>query len=307
MVQNIIGSHYLKFLEVMNNILFDINNLKCQYPNAKYPALIIDSLKIYNSSITFFIGASGVGKSTVLETLGLMNNTFINQNDSVFNFHDPKNCNIPTIDLRNIWSKNENEIAEFRKQHLSFIFQTTNLFPTLSAYENVILTMVLQGKTKEEAIKTTRDIFSKIFSAGEIKNDKKITELSGGQRQRLAFARAVAVNYSVLFADEPTGNLDFANAHTLMKMLFSNVKNENKSAIIVSHDIFSAANFADKIVLIDKKYNDNDKYNYGYISDESCYIKDEKSIWYSNAGKSYSITEMNSYLNSKIEGQVANG
>lgn len=291
----------------MNNTLYQINNLTCQYPNAKYPALVIDSLAINNSSITFFIGASGVGKSTVLETLGLMNNTFINHNNSVFNFHDPKNISNPTIDLRNIWSKNENEIAEFRKQHLSFIFQTTNLFPTLSAYENVILTMVLQGKTKEEAIKTTKTIFKTIFN-NELKENRKITELSGGQRQRLAFARAIGVDYSVLFADEPTGNLDFANAHKLMALLVKNIDVKNKkSAIVVSHDIYMAANFADKIVLIEKKYDDEKKYNYGLISENQNYYRTE-STWYSNNGiKSYSLIEMVSHLNAKLKEQTTNG
>ena len=209
--------------------------------------------------------------------------------------------------MKGIWSKNEDEIAKFRKQHLSFIFQTTNLFPTLSAYENVILTMVLQGKAKDEAIKDTKVIFKTIFK-NELKENRKITELSGGQRQRLAFARAIGVDYSVIFADEPTGNLDFANAHKLMALLVENIDIKNKkSAIVVSHDIYMAANFADKIVLIEKKYNDEKKYNYGYITESQNYYR-KGSTWYSNDGsENFSFVEMVSHLNIKLKEQSVNG
>jgi len=166
---------------------------------------------------------------------------------------------------------------------------------------------VLQGKTKEEAIKTTKTIFKTIFN-NELKENRKITELSGGQRQRLAFARAIGVDYSVLFADEPTGNLDFANAHKLMALLVENIDVKNKkSAIVVSHDIYMAANFADKIVLIEKKYDDEKKYNYGLISENQNYYRKE-STWYSNDGiRSYSLIEMVSHLNAKLKEQTTNG
>ena len=286
----------------MSSNLFEIENLSCKYSSSFYPVLEINELNIPSSAITFFIGASGVGKSTVLETLGLMNNTLASNGNSKFNF----NALNDTFDLLDIWAKREGEIAEFRKKHLSFIFQTTNLFSTLSAYENVILTMLLQGKSKNDAVKITKNIFENIF-INELKKDKKITELSGGQRQRLAFARAIAVDYTVLFADEPTGNLDFANAHKLMELLVENIdKKNNKSAIIVSHDIYMAANFADKIVLIDKKYNEKDKYTYGSISEKNNYIKHD-SIWHSSNGAKYSLIEMVSHLNSKLKEQVING
>jgi len=254
----------------MSNI-YQIRNLHCKYKQGKNPVLVIDELNIKEGKIVFFIGASGVGKSTILETLGLMNNTISKQEKTEFNFKQENE----TIDLLSIWNKGENSLSAFRRKHLSFIFQNTNLFGNLTMYQNANITQVLQGKTEIEAIRNSTKFFKNILSdiVGNTAGDRKITEMSGGQRQRLAFTRAISTNYSVLFADEPTGNLDYANAHNLMKILAENIRINNKTSVIVSHDIALALEFADEIVLIDKRKSSDNTYQFGLISNESTFVK----------------------------------
>jgi len=277
----------------MNKEIYHIKNLKCQYKTSPFPVLEIDELKIQEKSIVFFIGSSGVGKSTILETLGLMNNTIDNNvQDTIFNF----SLNGYNENLMTFWKKKERDIAKFRKKHLSFIFQSTNLFTTLSTYDNTIITSLLQGKSKAEAHQSAKEIFSKIFP--ELKEDKNVTELSGGQRQRIAFARAIVAEYSILFADEPTGNLDYGTADLLMNELINIIRKNNKTAIIVSHDINLAIKYADKIVLIEKKINDysDRKFNYGKISENSVYHKHSEKKWINNQNNLFEDKEMLSYL-----------
>ena len=237
-----------------------------------------------------------MGKSTILETLVLMNNTISKQEKTEFNFNQGNE----TTDLLSIWNFGENSLSAFRRKHLSFIFQNTNLFGNLTMYENAIITQVLQGKTEIEAIRNTTKIFKNILSdiVGNSNGDRKITEMSGGQRQRLAFTRAISTNYSILFADEPTGNLDYANAHNLMKILAENIKLNNKTSVIVSHDISLAIEFADEIVLIDKRRSSDNKYQYGFISKETIYVKN--GLTWLNMGVEIDSLDLLNLLKNKI-------
>lgn len=278
----------------MNNV-FKIRNLKCKYASNEKPVLEIDSLDINEGSSTFFIGPSGVGKSTVLETLGLMNNTVYQpkENNTTFDFKVNDALDVSMLEL---WGLKESEIADFRNEHLSFIFQNTNLFNTLSAFDNIAITSILQGKSKKEADILTKDVVAKIL--GDVTADKPIYELSGGQRQRIAFARAIVSDYTVLFADEPTGNLDKGNAKRLMNILHN--ETETKTKIIVTHDINLTLDFASQIVLIDRIKRKGKEDFFGQVNAETIFKKNpQDGKWY-NASNSYSNTELIKLLDYKL-------
>lgn len=264
---------------------YKIKNLLCQYKSGKNPVLFVDDLEINKGDIVFFLGASGVGKSTILETLGLMNNTIYPQSNTVFDF---LGCS-PNENMMKIWNKKESYLSNFRKKHFSFIFQSTNLFANLNAEDNALLTPILQSLKKIEAKNKVRKIFKTIFTKEweEILDDKNIREMSGGQRQRLAFVRAIASDFTILLADEPTGNLDFANANKLIRHLIDSVKKRGTTSLIVSHDIELAVDNADKIVYIDKienkeSNNKKDHHHYGLINGENTYSR-EGDGWVNHA------------------------
>lgn len=256
----------------MENI-FEIQNLKCSYrktgeihPNDM--VLEIDSLQIPKGKVVFFVGPSGVGKSTILETLGFMNKTIVSVD--TFNY-----CG---QDVKNVWEWDDNKISDFRNSEFSFVFQQCNLMDNFTAYENVMATALIQGMNWNEARKKTHHVLELMeLPANE---DRPIYEYSGGQRQRLAFARAILPTFNVIFGDEPTGNLDPKTAENLMEVLTSVVRKENASAIIVSHDMHLAVDYADMIVQIQRVPIDGEKEKHkGLINASSFYEKQENKQW----------------------------
>lgn len=244
--------------------LYKIQNLECAYKNSN-TVLKIDELIIPSKKITVLLGVSGSGKSTILETLGLMNNTIKSGNIS---FHP--NNGAGNIELKSVWSQKTEHLSQIRNNYFSFIFQNTNLMPNFTALENVCITQMIQGKTYAEAMDRANSMMKKV-GLSMIDSNKKVQELSGGQQQRLAFVRAITPNFSVLFGDEPTGNLDELNSSELMKIIRDEIKHEDKSAIIVSHNINLAIEYADCIIVIDKP----DGKEYGEITSKSVFLKDE--------------------------------
>jgi ABC-type lipoprotein export system ATPase subunit len=193
------------------------------------------------------LGASGAGKSTILETLGLMNKTFVNGSHIVFN--DDNGQEFPFDGMWN--KKNGKDLEIIRNKHFSFIFQETNLMQNFTAYENVCLSQMLQGTSLSEATAQASDQMNNI-GLSEIDHAKKANELSGGQKQRLAFVRAITPKYTVLFGDEPTGNLDEKTSEDLLSILKDDVINKGVSVIIVTHNIKLSVRFADLIMVITK-------------------------------------------------------
>ena len=164
---------------------------------------------------------------------------------------------------------------------------------------------MLQGNDEISSKNIIRPIFKNIFPS-EFKgllNNRKISEMSGGQRQRLAFVRAIAGDFSVMLADEPTGNLDWFNANNLMSKLIENIKTKSSSAIIVTHDIDLAVRHANKIVLMEKKssVNNEEKLSFGLVSRESTFTKNESDQWKSlNAKSQMKDSDFISYLKKRI-------
>ena len=228
----------------MTNHVFEIKNVACAYSDGRI-VLKIKELNIPRGGITILLGISGSGKSTLLETLGLMTNTLVIGSEIKFNAPFEK------YEFHHVWEQKEKYIASVRNRYFSFIFQNTNLMPGFTAYENVVVTQLLQGKSMKESLEKVKR-YMQIMGLEEVGPEKKAQELAGGQKQRLAFVRAITPDFDVLFADEPTGNLDRKNARELMQQLKNQVTEQNKTAVIVTHDILLAEEFADQIVVISK-------------------------------------------------------
>jgi len=279
----------------MSNNLYEVQKLHCKYESTNYIALEVDELSIQEGSIVFIVGPSGVGKSTILETLGVMNNTIVPSNDTKLKFHTKGTSE----DFLKLWHRKEKMIADFRKQYMSFIFQNTNLFTSLSVYENIMLPALFQGTNYNDTVQKAKEILNSI--AKDLKKDKKIAEISEGERQRVAFARAMTTQFSVLFADEPTGNLDAANAENLMTHLQAHLKEHNQTAVIVTHEMEQALKYADKIVFISKRKFENSDKTYGYIGNDMTYHRNEKSLQNgSSDGKEWSEEDLLTYLKQEL-------
>lgn len=244
--------------------IFSIRNLSCSYSRKiEEQVLRIENLDIPKGKIIFLLGASGSGKSTLLETLGLMNNT-IAQGDIDFNTSDK-------ISLPALWATNDqSQLSEVRKKHFSFIFQNTNLMENFTAYENVCLSrMIKEDSTQEAVLDSAKALMNKVkLPENEVGLSSLAVNLSGGQRQRVAFVRALNAGFTVLFGDEPTGNLDEANANELFEVIRGSIS-ENLTAIIVSHDINLAVKHADQIVVITK----NTEKGYGESLPQNIFYK----------------------------------
>ncbi len=282
--------------------LFEIEKLSCSYEKPYREGLSkivldIQHLVIPRGKKVFIVGESGIGKSTILETLGLMNDTLVPKSETRFLFYE---ANGNVTNLVDLWKKTDRELSEFRLKHFSFIFQSTNLMRNFTAYENIALTCMLQGYSVKEANRRARTILTEL-GIGHIDEQRMTQELSGGQQQRLAFARAILPDFTVLFGDEPTGNLDSDNAVRAMHLLSNKLSQlKESSAVIVSHDMQLATTFADVIVKIRREsrpsssVNDEEIY-WGVIDQKSLFTLTENGCW-SNGEESYATTDFEVYL-----------
>lgn len=282
--------------------LFEIANLRCSYDKnyqegVSKVILEIHDLVIPKGKKVFIVGESGIGKSTILETLGMMNNTIVADKDTKFLFYETDD---KPVDMATMWKHDDSELSAFRLRHFSFIFQSTNLMRNFTAYENIAIIRMLQGYTREQSFERTSTILQELGL--EHINEERLThELSGGQQQRLAFARALLPDFTVLFGDEPTGNLDSDNAVKAMELLSNKLSVlNNSSAIIVSHDMHLATTFADVIIKIRKEsrpvasVKDEVSY-YGVIDQNSIFTADENGVW-SNGVENYPAADFELYL-----------
>ena len=191
------------------------------------------NLDFYENKFTAIMGQSGSGKSTLLHCLAGLDKV---TSGSIF---------IKGTDLGNL---NDKELTKMRRDSFGFVFQAFNLIPTLTAEENITLPSSIAGKKPDE------DWINQIVNAVDIGDrlNHRPNELSGGQQQRVAAARAMATKPEVIFADEPSGNLDQKNAKEFFKLLF-NLKSKNRIIIYATHNRYFA-NLADcRLQLINGK------------------------------------------------------
>jgi lipoprotein-releasing system ATP-binding protein len=205
----------------MADIILKTSNLnKTYFGKVNTPVLFDINIEIARGSFTALIGPSGSGKSTLLNCLGLL---------------DPQTSGEIVFDGRSIVSQNVNELADFRNANIGFIFQFHYLLPEFTAYENILLPCwIRKGKPAPELEKDVLRIMERI-GVEKLKN-KYISELSGGQQQRVAIARALINKPKLVFADEPTGNLDRENGFAVLELMAELNRENNVSMVMVTHD-----------------------------------------------------------------------
>lgn len=169
--------------------------------------------------IISIMGASGAGKSTLLQILGTLSTP------------DAGTLEIDGCDVLNL---NGKELASFRGRKIGFVFQAHHLLPEFTAVENVMMPALIAGRKQREARSAALELLESVGLADRI--DHKPSELSGGEQQRVAIARALINKPSVLFADEPTGNLDSVTKQEIHKLLFSLREKYGQTIVIVTHD-----------------------------------------------------------------------
>lgn len=286
-------------------MLFEVKDLKCSYDpdyreGKSKVVLEIHSLEIPRNKIVFIVGESGIGKSTILETLGMMSRTIAPIEGTVLNFYESDGrC----VSLADLWKgHNEKELSKFRLKNYSFIFQNTNLMRNFTAYENIAFTRMLQGYSMFQCFQRTKKILSDL-GLEHVGPDRMAHELSGGQQQRIAFARAILPDFTVLFGDEPTGNLDGENAVRVMEILSNKLAElENASAVIVSHDMHLANLFADIVIKIRKEYrtgHGDEQEAYGLIDKQSVFIPNSERTMWSNGSVEVGKDDFEAFLRAK--------
>jgi lipoprotein-releasing system ATP-binding protein len=182
------------------------------------------SLDIIEGEVLSIVGASGSGKSTLLHILGGLDT--------------PSSGRVFWND-KEISKMNEEAIARFRISQVGFVFQFHHLLPEFTALENVMIASMINGKTQKEAKDIAVDILAKVQMSERLQH--KPAELSGGEQQRTAVARALANKPKVIFADEPSGNLDSVNSEKLFELLWDLNQTEKQTFVIVTHNEHFAA------------------------------------------------------------------
>ena len=195
-------------------------------------ALADVNLTILQGQIVCIIGTSGSGKSTLLNQLA--------------GLEKPTKGSVH-IGKTNISKLSENQLAIFRQRYLGFVFQSYNLMPTMSALENVALPMVFKGVSRGKRNKAALEMLAAVGL--KKRAGHRPTQMSGGQQQRVGIARAFVTRPKVIFADEPTGNLDSKTTISVMQMMVRFARKYNETLIIVTHDP-ELSDYADRVVTL---------------------------------------------------------
>jgi len=236
----------------MENKILSVKNLSCKYSNGR-TVLKVEDFTLHRGEVVFLLGPSGIGKSTFIEAIGLINNTSHVDADTTVSYYLNSN---EEVNIAELWNGKNEKLEAFRRDHFSFIFQNNYLMPNLTAGENMMLTLLMKGETEVSAKEKILDLLKVVHLHPDVM-DKNVFNVSGGQKQRLAFVRAIASPFEILIGDEPTGNLDSVTAHALMDFTRNQIIADNKSGIFVSHDVNLALTYADRIYLFMSENKDD--------------------------------------------------
>ncbi len=195
------------------------------------------NVHIKKGEIVSVVGASGAGKTTLLQILGTLDKISKNNEGSL------------VINGKDVNALSEKGLAQFRNEHIGFIFQFHQLLPEFTALENVCIPAFIKKTPKSEAEKRAKELLD--FLGLSHRHNHKPNELSGGEQQRVAVARALINNPELIFADEPSGNLDSESAENLHNLFFKLRDQFGQTFVIVTHNE-ELANLADrKLTMVD--------------------------------------------------------
>ena len=214
-------------------VILETRDLKKQYGTGETAvhALAGVNLSVENGEFVAVVGTSGSGKSTLLHMLGGL---------------DRATSGKVYVDGKDIFALKDEELTIFRRRKIGFVFQSFNLVPVLSVYENIVLPLQLDGKTVDNAF------IVEIAEALGLKEKLNVlpNQLSGGQQQRVAIARALAAKPAILLADEPTGNLDSRTSQDVMGLLKTTSTKFAQTIVMITHNE-EIAQLADRIIRIE--------------------------------------------------------
>lgn len=236
-------------ISIQNSLLIQTEKLEKVYPLGSNELKALDdiNLSITKGEFIGLVGPSGSGKTTLLNILGSLD--------------APTAGNAIVLGL-NIESLSHKDAARLRNNHIGFIFQTYNLLPVYSVFENVEFPLLLLGMETSQRKKLVMDALEWVGLTDRA--DSKPAQLSGGQSQRVAIARAIVKKPEIILADEPTANLDAANSHHIMKTMVQLNKDLQTTFIFATHDEKVISYLKRKITLVDGKI----------VKDENCVAKD---------------------------------
>ncbi len=190
------------------------------------------SIAVQASEVVSLVGPSGAGKTTLLNILGTL---------------DKPTSGKVIIDSENIVKMNEKKLAAFRNKNIGFVFQFHHLLPEFTALENVYIPALISGEKQKTAEEKAKELLNRMGLSHRFYHQP--SELSGGEQQRVAVARALINKPKVIFADEPTGNLDSHNAEALHHLFFELRKEYLQTFVIVTHNEHLAA-MADRVIRV---------------------------------------------------------
>ncbi|KKG10315.1 MULTISPECIES: ABC transporter ATP-binding protein [unclassified Methanosarcina] len=220
--------------------IIELKNLTKVYKNGvEFRALDNANLKIKKGEFVAIVGPSGSGKSTLMHLIGLL---------------DTPSSGTLLIDGNDVTKMSDKERSGMRNRMLGFVFQYHHLLPDFTALENVMMPLLIAGKSKDEA----KDIAEKLLKEVGLEDrmDHRPGELSGGQNQRVAVARALSCSPAIVLGDEPTGNLDTKAGDLIYELLRKLNKEYNQTFIVVTHNE-ELAGKADRIIrIVDGKITD---------------------------------------------------
>ena len=215
--------------------LIRVKNLKKQFQiGSEIVNAIKDiSFEVNAGEFISIMGPSGSGKTTLMNIIGCLDTP----TEGTYNLNN-----------KSVSQLNDDELAKIRNKEIGFVFQSFHLLPRSSALNNVMLPLKYAGCSESEAIKRSEDVLDKVGLVDRMNHSP--SELSGGQQQRVAIARALVNNPSILFADEPTGNLDSKTGADVMD-LFKELNNQGQTIILITHEDNIAAQSNRIITIMD--------------------------------------------------------